>query len=302
MIILLGMYYVVNFREESDFIVEQQAEYIDNTSTTIENDGLKFTALNGDIVNIIADNKENYSVFIAQPTVSNEQLIINNEVRRSASMIKVFIMACVMDQAAHNILNLDSTVMLEESNKVGGSGIIGSWRNGTRISIAELTKLMIAESDNTATNILIDYLGMDNINSYIRLNGYNETVLQRKMMDWNAVKNGRENYSSVKDIGRFFCKLVNKSCVNEEYDQKMIDILLQQTDAEVFPAAVQNVAIAHKTGELDNLYDDGGIVFNAGDPYVIVVMNDGVSRGTAISIMKKIFVTVYEYLKTNSAP
>ena len=133
MIILLGMYYVVNFREESDFIVEQQAEYIDNTSTTIENDGLKFTALNGDIVNIIADNKENYSVFIAQPTVSNEQLIINNEVRRSASMIKVFIMACVMDQAAHNILNLDSTVMLEESNKVGGSGIIGSWRNGTRI-------------------------------------------------------------------------------------------------------------------------------------------------------------------------
>ena len=75
----------------------------------------------------------------------------------------------------------------------------------------------------------------------------------------------------------------------------MIDILLQQTDTEVFPAAVSNVKIAHKTGELDNLYDDGGIVFKEGTPFVIVIMNDDISRGKAVVQMKRIFSLCYDY-------
>ena len=154
---------------------------------------------------------------------------------------------------------------------------------------------MITESDNTATNILIRYLGMDNINEYISSNGYGETVLRREMMDFSAVAAGRENYTSVRDLGKFFSRLANHSCVGQEYDDLMMEILLQQTDTEVFPAAVPNVRIAHKTGELDNLYDDGGIVFKENVPFVIVIMNDDVSRGRAVVQMREIFSLCYMY-------
>ena len=207
-------------------------------------------------------------------------------------MIKVFIMAYVMDEAAHAKLNLGSTITLKSSDKVGGAGVISGWRTGTEISIEELTRLMITESDNTATNMLIDYLGMENINKYIQKHGYSETILQRKMMDLEAVAAGRENYSSVRDLGAFFAKLLNHSCVSYEYDQRMIDILLQQTDTEVFPAALPDASVAHKTGELNNLYDDGGIIFTADGAYVVVIMNDDIVRREAVATMKRLLKAV----------
>ena len=113
------------------------------------------------------------------------------------------------------------------------------------------------------------------------------------MMDFDAVAAGRENYSSVRDLGRFFTKLAQHQCVNADYDQQMIDILLRQTDTEVFPAALYGVDIAHKTGELDNLYDDGGIIFTAKGGYVLVIMNDGISRYSAVSKMQSIASATY---------
>ncbi|MCR5175763.1 MAG: class A beta-lactamase-related serine hydrolase [Anaerovibrio sp.] len=244
--------------------------------------------LRNDIDGLLGDSGDEYSIFVLKGDDAGDPLIINNKVRRSASMIKVFIMAYLMDEVSHAKLNLNSTLTLKASDKVGGAGIISGWSTGTEISLDTLTRLMITESDNTATNMLIDYLGMDNINSYIRQKGYSDTVLQRKMMDLEAVSAGRENYTSVKDLGDFFTGLNNHSCVSYEYDQKMVDILLKQTDTEVFPAALPQVQIAHKTGELDHLYDDGGIIYTENGSYIVVVMNDGVARREAVSKMKRI--------------
>lgn len=293
-VVLLSMYYVVVNRDNSDKPEgERPAQQVE--STQVEKKPFDYTLLRKDINELLVENQENYSIFVLKPALSDEPLVINNKVRRSASMIKVFIMAYVMDEAAHSKLNLGLPITMKASDKVGGAGIISGWRTGTEISIEELTRLMITESDNTATNMLIDYLGMDNINKYIQKNGYSETILQRKMMDLEAVAAGRENYSSVKDLGAFFSKLLNHSCVSYEYDQRMIDILLQQTDTEVFPAALSNASIAHKTGELNNLYDDGGIIFTDDGAYVVVIMNDDIVRREAVSTMKKILKAVNAY-------
>ena len=247
------------------------------------------------ILDILGDESKNYSAYFCLVDDKQTPLIINNQPRRSASMIKVFIMAYAMEMAKEDKISLDNVITLKSSDKVGGAGIIAGWKNGTEISIRDLVKLMITESDNTATNILIRYFGMENINTYISLNGYNETMLRREMMDFAAVSAGKENYTSVNDLGMFFSRLANHSCVGQDYDDLMIDILLQQTDTEVFPAVVPNVKIAHKTGELDNLYDDGGIVFKEGTPFVIVIMNDDISRGKAVVQMKRIFSLCYDY-------
>lgn len=254
-----------------------------------------YSNVKSDIENIIGDEADEYSVYLWYPKSgkNTEALVINNKSRRSASMIKVFIMSYAMELASKGQLNLDNQIVLKSSDKVGGAGVICGWSSGTEISIYDLLTYMITESDNTATNMMIDYLGMDSINQYISREGYNETVLRRKMMDFDAVAAGRENYSSVSDLGKFFQKLASHQCVNSEYDTKMIDILLQQTDKEVFPAALEEMRIAHKTGELDNLYDDGGIIYSPRGEYVLVVMNDGIGRSSAVDKMQKIAGATY---------
>lgn len=150
-----------------------------------------------------------YAVYLAYPTKSSEVFIYNSKPMRSASMIKVFIMAAVMDKAAHGELSLDETLTLRGSDKVGGSGILAGYASGTELTLREVMELMITHSDNTATNIVIDRIGMPAINDYIKSQGYNDTILRRKMMDYDAIAAGRENFSSVRDLGTFFTRLYN---------------------------------------------------------------------------------------------
>lgn len=63
---------------------------------------------------------------------------------------------------------------------------------------------MIIHSDNTATNLMIDRLGMDRVNRYLKEHGYKDTTLRRKMMDFDAAKKGAENMTTVRDVGLLF--------------------------------------------------------------------------------------------------
>lgn len=149
---------------------------------------------------------------------------------------------------------------------------------------------MIAESDNTATNMMIDRLGMAEINRWMKAHGCRASRLQRKMMDTKAVREGRENYTSARDLGEFFACLYRSECVGEPYDGKMRDMLLAQTDTECFPRALPKARIAHKTGELDGLYSDGGIFYgeNDNDMILVILADDLESRGHAIERMREI--------------
>ncbi len=215
-----------------------------------------------------------YAVYLAYPQKSSETFVYNSKPMRSASMIKVFIMAAIMDKAERGELDINETLTLRGSDKVGGAGILAGYPSGSELSLREVMELMITHSDNTATNILIDRLGMSTINDYIQREGYGDTILRRKMMDFDAVAAGRENFSSVRDLGTFFTRLYNYECVGERYDKIMIDFLVKQTDTDCFPAALPDKQIAHKTGALDGLYDDGGIIYSDSGDAVLVIMTE----------------------------
>ena len=215
-----------------------------------------------------------YAVYLAYPAKSAETFIYNSHPMRSASMIKVFILATVMDKANRGEIDINETLTLRGSDKVGGAGILAGYSSGTQLTLREVMELMITHSDNTATNMVIDRVGMDAINNYIKSQGYNDTILRRKMMDYDAIYAGRENFSSVRDLGTFFNRLYNYECVNEQYDKIMLDFLVKQTDTDCFPAALPGKQIAHKTGALDGLYDDGGIIYSDGGDAVLVIMTE----------------------------
>ena len=247
-----------------------------------------FDGMDAKIEEILNDGSE-YAVYLAYPQNSSEVYTYNSIPMRSASMIKVFIMAAVMEQVRDGAIDIDETLILKSSDKVGGAGILGGYPSGTELSLREVMKLMITHSDNTATNMVIDRIGMSAINDYIKREGYGDTILQRKMMDYDAINAGRENYSSVKDLGDIFLKIYNHECVNSKYDEIMIDFLKAQTDDECFPAAVPDKVVAHKTGALVGLFDDGGIIYggNSHDVILVIMTENFTGESTVINRMKK---------------
>lgn len=247
----------------------------------------------------LTDDDMSFSVFYSRLDKSPRRTFLyHSQKMRAASMIKVFILGKAMQQILAGDMRLEDTIILTDYDKVGGSGILTGYEEGTTISIYDLLFLMITESDNTTTNIMIDYLGMDQINHYIAEEGYSDTILQRKMMDFDAVAEGRENYTSVYDLGTFFARLYDHQCVSPQYDNLMIEILKGQTDTEGIPTALPNAIVAHKTGELGGVYNDGGIVFDEHDSILVFMTDDYPSREDAIaSVIRVSRYLVYDFEK-----
>ncbi len=273
--------------EDTTHINEYSA--ISNQPVSIEKvEGKSKLDFSEGIEKISNSDSTRYSLYAAFPDDMRLPYIYQSSSMRSASMIKVFILAKAMEDVRNGAMDMNEPLILDAENKVGGAGVIAGYASGTSFSLDKIMRLMITESDNTATNMLIDRLGMDNINEYIKRNGYHDTILQRKMMDMQAVKEGRENYTSVNDLGNFFVKLYKHELVGYEQDEKMIEYLKRQSDTECFPSALPNSIIAHKTGELIGLYDDGGIIYTGNKNIVLVIMTESYSsRNIAIHNMKK---------------
>ena len=228
-----------------------------------------------------------YAVYLAYPQQTAETYSYNSHQMRSASMIKVFLLEAAMYQVSQGNASLDEIMTLNGANMVGGSGILAGYGEGAQLTLREVLRLMITVSDNTATNMIIDRFGMDSLNAYIRSRGYNDTILQRKMMDYYAIDMGWENYSSVNDLGLYFNRVYNHQCVSYDLDELMLEFLFGQTDTDCFPAALPGRSIAHKTGALAGLYDDGGIIYQDGKDVILVIMTENYTgEYTAIQHMK----------------
>lgn len=247
----------------------------------------------------LGNDVQKFAIYLFRPGIENQPLIFQSRPMRPASMIKMFVLAKIMQDAKDGTLALDELIPITANNIVGGAGSIAGEGAGARVSIRKAAELMIIESDNTATNILIDRVGMENLNQYIRSNGYNDTIVNHKMM----LQQGNTNLSSAADLGMLFTKIYEHKCVDEYYDQLMISYLLKQNDRDCFPAALPYWNIAHKTGEVDNLYDDGGIFYGAQGDFVLVIMNDNYeTRGETIDKMKNIASNIArDYMVDNYA-
>lgn len=290
--VLGGAWGAIDYRVEAEYkahsakhyknkpMVEQVAEERDVITATDE----EYKLLEKSLKDIAGVESDKYSMYFWSP-IFPKGIVINNNQERAASMIKVYIMAYAMNLSNSGNLKLDTTLVLQRADKVDGAGIIAGWADGTPITIGKLIELMIVESDNTATNMLIDYFGIGNIQNYIVQEGYQQTILQCRMMDFVNPAPG-PNYTSVKDLGVFFTKLYNRQCVNEYYDNLMINILKGQRDKEVFPAALPGREIAHKTGEISKVYDEGGIIYGFNNDFVLVIMNHDIGRVEAIKKMQ----------------
>lgn len=211
----------------------------------------------------------------------------------SASMIKLLILEDYLRSVEQGAINPDGIYTRDAKDVVGGTGVIQNEASGTVYTYDDLARHMVMYSDNTATNVLINVLGMDSINEEAVSLGLSGTNLQRKMMELNS---GVENHISADDAAFILASIANHTLVSKDLSEKAESYLLKQTDsdglAQGLPAGVE---FGHKTGSLDSVRHDGGIVYSQ-SPYVIVVLTE-LNATTANSLMSKISNTVYKALE-----
>ena len=243
-------------------------------------------ALQGDFAAILAEKASSCSIFFLRPRQEQEPLLFQDHAMQPASMIKLFVLACAMQDAKDGRLALDEPLSITPENIVDGAGRLTWYDRGKSLTALQLMERMITDSDNTATNILIDRLGMRRIDSYIQQKGYAETRLQHKMMLGNQ---GLPNLSSVRDIGTLLTRIYRHECVDPEHDEMMLAILARQTDKECLPAALPSFRLANKTGEITGFYADGGIARGETDDMILVVMDENCrDRSRTIPLFQKI--------------
>ena len=210
----------------------------------------------------------------------------------SASMIKLVVLAALLDKVAAGEIDLAAQVEVTSSDIVSGTGTVQDDGPGT-YELRELARRMIADSDNTATNVIVDLIGMDAVNEEASKLGLTGTVMARKMMDMVAADQGMRNRMTSDDAATILNLIASGKLVNEQMSELAMSFLLQQTiNAGLTDAIPVGVQVAHKTGELIQAEHDGGIVL-AAHPYVLVVMTEGIDNYLGVSVIADVSRAVY---------
>lgn len=206
----------------------------------------------------------------------------------AASMIKLLVLATVLDQADQGKLSLDDTYTLKSKDLVGGTGSLQARGAGTTVTLREAAKLMITESDNVAANIFIDKLGKKAINAEAAKLGLSGTQLNRRMMQ----ENGSQNYMTADDAAIILRRIYDGKLGNADLSSFALDALKAQTDKTGFAQGLSGATFAHKTGELSDpaVQNDAGIVLGD-DPYILVAFTEG-SNTNGAALMQSLAHTV----------
>ncbi|UJP66454.1 serine hydrolase [Mongoliitalea daihaiensis] len=193
----------------------------------------------------------------------------------AASLIKIPILIAFLEQVDAGLLDLDQVHIIQEKEIVGGAGELQFDGAGQQLSMEKLLHEMIRTSDNTATNILINYLGMPLINESIERWGIKQTSLNRLMMDFEAIEAGRQNYTTVQNLVQLLEKVWKGELLSEHSKAIFLRLLQGCEDKSLIAAALPNYTTYNKTGTLDYIRGDAAIVQSENSIMILAITVEG---------------------------
>ena len=188
----------------------------------------------------------------------------------TASTIKLAILYELLKQSDEGKIVLDKPAVLDRSQIVGGSGVL-QHLGAPMLSLTDHAALMIIISDNTATNVVIDAVGMDNVTARMKSMGLGDVLLRRKMMDSAAVQRGDENVASPASLARIAEILWRGDGLKQESRDAGLGILYQ-VNGSIRSAVPARVRVASKTGTLDGVRAEAAVVELKERPFALAVM------------------------------
>jgi beta-lactamase class A len=206
----------------------------------------------------------------------NEQLVFPQ-----GSSIKIPILIELFRQAESRPAILRERQRVTTTTRTAGSGVIGQFADGSsELSNEDLAVLMIVLSDNTATNLLIDAIGMDAVNRTMASLGAPQTKLQRKMIRPEASARGEENVSTAREAADLMVRIARCDLpVSRTSCARIRGTLEIAKDDAAHRAVPADVTVASKPGGIEGVSAIWAIVAVADRPFAFAAMTNYASAG-----------------------
>jgi beta-lactamase class A len=201
---------------------------------------------------------------------SGKEIVYNDELQfKAASVIKLPIYIEIMRRYAFEQLDLNKKVKICKEDILPSCGAINLFSDEPTLDIRTLCNFMIALSDNSAANILIKQLGIEEYNAGFAKLGLKGTMLERLLFDEIGASQEKENKFVPREIGELLERIYRKTLIKAEVDEEIEKTLLnQQVNYKIPGRMLEMIPVAHKTGDDDGISNDVGIVY-AKEPFII---------------------------------
>lgn len=196
----------------------------------------------------------------------------------AASTIKVAVLAAVARAVDAGRVSFDDVARVQSHQVAGGSGVLASMRPDLALSLRDFAYLMIAVSDNTATNALIDAIGIGAVQATIRSLGMRQTGLNRRFLGHSPGAGEPENYTSAGDLVNLLTAIALDRAASPARCAEMRALLALQQDrdrlARRLPAGI---SFGGKSGSLPGLIHDCGLIGTPAGTLAIAVLTWGIA-------------------------
>lgn len=235
----------------------------------------------------------------------------------TASTLKVPLLVELYRQVDAGVIDVDERIDLTDALRVPGSGVLKELAGGLRPTVHDLAMLMIIISDNTATDILYNRVGRDNINHTMRQLGLTHTHIpmtcrellysitglevenpahtyqlasnrlkkREFVLEGDGFSEDKSDVSSPNDMCRLLELIYEGDILSTRSRESVLDILKRQQLSTVIPHALPpGTAVAHKTGSYHSVRCDVGIVFCPAGPYTVAIMAKQIATGDRLAV------------------
>jgi beta-lactamase class A len=246
----------------------------------------------------IASEVDGVLTLTVMDLTNGERFRVNDTVPMpQGSAIKIPILIELFRQAEAGTVSLDTRVALTAADQVGGTGVAQYFSAGqSQLSLRDLATLMIVLSDNTATNVLIGRLGMEQVTATMRRMGLPGIRLQRLMIRPNASAAGRENIATAAQAASLMQQLYRCTLPVSAASCAEIRRILEIPKDGEFPSSVpSSVRVAWKPGTVDGVATSWGLFALAGRPYVVTAMVSYSTEAQASKALRDVADAAYAY-------
>ena len=193
----------------------------------------------------------------------------------AASTVKVLISAALWCAVEAGELDAGRRIEVRDTPAPGGGGLLESLDAGTALTLADLDVLMLAVSDNAATNVLIEVVGLARVNALAVRLGLAQTAVRRSMMDAGAAERGDDNVTSAGDMAELMAALGRADTIPPRACRRVLHGLAQSHHTDVIARHLSRPGrvVACKQGMLDSVLHDVALVEDAGDRVAMAVLS-----------------------------